>query len=135
MTRLLAGMGVVVSRRAEMPSAGTVVMVPTGPYHSTLALRQPGERAEPCHTALEIPTVRLTMDGETYACLAFGRWASAKVLQAGRVLLAGDRQLGRSIVRHMAVAPKRGGPDTGYALICGARRRTLRDRSKAMTRA
>ena len=53
----------------------------------------------------ETPTVRLSMDSETFGCLAFGRWEGQKVLESGRVLIAGDVELGRTIVRHMALTP------------------------------
>lgn len=49
--------------------------------------------------------MRLSMDSETFACLCFGRWDAEKVLESGRVLVAGDRELGRTIVRQMAVTP------------------------------
>jgi hypothetical protein len=45
------------------------------------------------------------MDSETFACLCFGRWDAETVLESGRVLLAGDRELGRTIVRQMTVTP------------------------------
>ncbi len=105
MERMLAAMGPVVGRRAGAPAESTVAMVLTGPYRQTLAWRVEGDRAHVCNPEPDMPTVRLSMDSETFACLTFGRWEPQKVLESGRVLIAGDRDLGRTIVRQMGVTP------------------------------
>ena len=105
MGRMLAEMGPVVGRRAEAPSGSTVIFDLTGPYQASLALRVEDGRAAPCDPATALPTARLSLDSETFCCLVFGRWDPEKVLESGRVLFAGDRQLGYRIVRHMAVTP------------------------------
>jgi hypothetical protein len=45
------------------------------------------------------------MDSETFACLCFGRWNAEKVLELGRVSLAGGRELGRTMVQQLTVTP------------------------------
>jgi uncharacterized protein (TIGR03083 family) len=105
MARMLAEMGPVVGRRAEAPVGSTVIFDLTGPYHASLALRVEDGEVRPCDSAPALPTARLSLDSETFICLVFGRWEADKVLESGRVLFAGDRQLGYRIVRHMAVTP------------------------------
>jgi uncharacterized protein (TIGR03083 family) len=105
MDRMLGGLGPVVARRVGALPDSTVVVALTGPYRQTLALRVEGDRATPCDPVPDLPTVRLSMDSETFACLCIGRWDAEKVLESGRVLLAGDRELGRTIVRQMSVTP------------------------------
>lgn len=105
MARMLAEMGPVVGRRAEAPEGSTAVFDVTGPYQTSLALQVKDGEATPCHPSPTPPTVRLSLDSETFMCLVFGRWQPDKVLESGRVLFAGDRPLGYRIVRHMAVTP------------------------------
>ena len=105
MVRMLDAMGPVVGRRAEAPEGSTVIFDVTGPSHASLALQVKEGRAMPCDPTPELPTARLSLDSETFFCLAFGRWEPEKVLESGRVLFAGDRQLGYRIVRHMVVTP------------------------------
>lgn len=110
MERMLGGLGAIVASCASaLPThqepPPTVVVALNGPYYQTLGWRIEGEPARLCGPVPDIPTVRLTMDSETYACLCFGRWDAEKVLESGRVLVAGDRELGRCIVRQMSVTP------------------------------
>ena len=105
MTRMLAEMGPVVERWAEASAGSTLIFDLTGPYYASLALQIEDGKAEACDPAPALPTARLSLDSETFSCLVFGRWEPDKVLESGRVLFAGDRQLGYRIVRHMAVTP------------------------------
>lgn len=105
MARMLAALGPVVGRRAEAPAGSTVMFDLTGPYQASVALQVDNGNAKPCDPAPALPTARLTLDSETFICLVFGRWEPDKVLESGRVLFAGDRQLGYRIVRCMAVTP------------------------------
>lgn len=105
MARMLAEMASVVGRRAEAPADSTVIFDLTGPYHASWALQVEDGQARRCDPAPALPTVRLSLDSETFSCLVFGRWEPDKVLESGRVLFAGDRQLGYRIVQHMAVTP------------------------------
>ncbi len=47
------------------------------------------------------PSVTLTMDVETYAAVAFGRWDPELALRDGRITLVGDEDLGRAVVHAM----------------------------------
>ncbi len=105
MVRMLAEMRTVIGRLQERPGERTVIFDLTGPYQTSLALQVENGVASPCESAPEQPTVRLSLDSETFICLVFGRWEPDKVLESGRVLFAGDRQLGHRIVRHMTVTP------------------------------
>lgn len=105
MVRMLDAMGPVVGRRAEAPEGSIVIFDLTGPYQASLALQIEDGRASSCYPAPQLPTARLSLDSETFICLVFGRWEPDKVLESGRVLFAGDRQLGYRIVRHMVVTP------------------------------
>ena len=51
------------------------------------------------------PTVRLSMDAETFLRLAGGRWSPERVEQEGRVRIAGDHDLGRQILAGLNVTP------------------------------
>jgi hypothetical protein len=64
-----------------------------------------GERATPLAQPPAIPTVRLTMDVETFVCLGCGRWAPEQVLASGKVQSAGDRALAERIVAQMNFMP------------------------------
>ena len=105
MARMLDAMGPAVGRQAEVPDGRTVIFDLTGPYQASLALQVEDGEAKPCDPVPQLPTVRLTLDSETFICLVFGRWEPDKVLESGRVLFAGDRQLGYRIVRYMPVTP------------------------------
>ena len=105
MSRMLAEMGRVVGRGARAPEGSTVVFDLTGPYHASLALQVEDGNVRPCDPAPIRPRVRLTLDSETFTCLTFGRWAPEKVLESGRILFGGDRELGYRIVQHMVVTP------------------------------
>ncbi len=104
-TRMLSEIRSVVGRQAAATQGRTVVFDLTGPYQTSVALQVNDGKAKPCDAVPAQPTVRLTLDSETFICLTFGRWEPEKVLESGRVLFAGDRQLGYRIIRHMAVTP------------------------------
>jgi len=49
------------------------------------------------------PTVRLTMDVETFACLGCGRWTPEAAVQAAKVQMTGDISLGQTILAQMNI--------------------------------
>jgi len=49
------------------------------------------------------PTVRLTMDIETFTCLGCGRWTPEMALQARKVQMTGDTALGQTILVQMNI--------------------------------
>jgi len=103
--RLLAALPGVVGQRTAAPPGSTVIVAITGAASQRLAVQAEAERAVFLHPLPETATVRLTMDAETFTCLAFGRWEAEKVLESGRVLIAGDKALGRAIVAQMNITP------------------------------
>ncbi len=110
MGRMIDGLGAIIANGASALSATqasqlTAVVTLNGPYVKTCSWRLEGDEAHLCEPVPDLPTVRLTMDSETFACLCFGRWDVEKVLESGRVLFAGDRELGRTIVQQMSVTP------------------------------
>lgn len=99
--RMAMAMPFVVGKKAQAPDGATVVFELTGPAGRTLAVGMGGSRANPLGTVPPAPTVRLTMDVETFACLGCGRWGHAEVLASGRVRITGDRAFGEIIIRQM----------------------------------
>ncbi len=99
--RLCLAMPYVVGKKAQAPDGTTVVFEVTGPAGRTLAIGVEGGRAKPLETPPATPTVRLTMDVETFNCLGCGRWDPDRTLESGKVQIAGDRALGETIVRQM----------------------------------
>ncbi|GIX48934.1 MAG: hypothetical protein KatS3mg131_3145 [Candidatus Tectimicrobiota bacterium] len=99
--RIALAMPYVVGKKAQAPDGTTVVFEVTGPAGRTLAIGVEGRRAKPLETVPASPTVRLTMDVETFNCLGCGRWDPEWVLQQGKVRLSGDTALGETIVRQM----------------------------------
>jgi hypothetical protein len=69
----------------------------------TVALRMEGGRAKSLDEIPVTPTVRLTMDGETFTCLGCGRWTPEAALKAGKVQMTGDTTLGQTILAHMNI--------------------------------
>ena len=49
------------------------------------------------------PTVRITLDVETFTCLGCGRWNPSEELRSGRVNITGDNALGETIVTNMNI--------------------------------
>ena len=60
-----------------------------------------GKRASLLPSLPVPPTVSLSMDLETFACLACGRWEPRSVLDTGRIHIQGDRALGEAIVEQL----------------------------------
>lgn len=101
--RVARTMPYVVGRKVQPPDGTTVVFRVTGPAGRTLAIAMQGTRANPLDDLPSIPTVSLTMDVETFACLGCGRWEPDHALRSGKVELDGDDSLGRTIVAQMNI--------------------------------
>jgi len=69
----------------------------------TVALRMEGGRAQSLADIPVTPTVRLTMDIETFTCLGCGRWTPEMALQARKVQMTGDTALGQTILVQMNI--------------------------------
>jgi hypothetical protein len=119
--RVVRAMSFVVGRKVRAAPDTTVVFEVTGALARTLALGMQGEgaplnwrpsadavavgRATPLAQPPALPTVRLTMDVETFVCLGCGRWAPEPTLASGKVQIAGDRALAERILAQMNFMP------------------------------
>ena len=101
--RVARAMPYVVGRKVQPPDGTTVVFRVTGPAGRNLAIAMQGTRANPLDDVPSTPTVSLTMDVETFACLGCGRWEPDHALRSGKVELDGDDSLGRTIVAQMNI--------------------------------
>lgn len=99
--RCVLAMPFVVGKKAQAANGTTVVFEVTGAAGRILAIGVEGTRAKLLDTVPASPSVRLTMDVATFACLGCGRWEAGRVLADGKVRMAGDRALGERIVAQM----------------------------------
>ena len=100
MQRILDTLPFVVGKKAAAPDGATVVVDLAPPLAARVAVVVDG-RARPVEPVPEQPSVRIAMDGETYARLACGRLDPAPVLAGDRVRLEGDATLGRRVVEEL----------------------------------
>ena len=89
----------VVGKRVGLPEGQTVVFEVTGPAGGTVGVATDGKRARQLEAAPEDPTVKLTMDLETFNRLCTGRGDPAEVRK--NVTITGDQDLGNRIVDQM----------------------------------
>lgn len=101
MGRLAMAMPYVVGKKAQATDGATVVFEVTGPAGRVIPVGMDGSRARVLEQAPTQPSVRLTMDAETFACLGCGRWEPAQALASGQVTITGDRALGETIIHQM----------------------------------
>jgi uncharacterized protein (TIGR03083 family) len=99
--RSALAMPFVVGKKAQAANGTTVVFEVTGAAGRTLAIGVEGTRAKVVDTTPASPSVRLTMDVETFTCLGCGRWEPVQALADGKVRITGDRTLGERIVAQM----------------------------------
>jgi uncharacterized protein (TIGR03083 family) len=102
-SRVAMAMPYVVGRKVKPADGTTVVIAMPGAAGRSVALRMEGGRAQPLADIPVTPTVRLTMDVETFTCLGCGRWTPTAALQAGKVQMAGDAALGQAILAQMNI--------------------------------
>ena len=98
MGRMTMAMPYVVGRKVQPPDGTTVVVNVNGLAGRVFAIAVEGSRANFIPAMPVPPTASLSMDLETFACLACGRWDPAAVLDSGRVRIQGDNALGEAIV-------------------------------------
>ena len=101
--RVARAMPYVVGRKVQPPDGTTVVFRVTGLAGRSLAIAMQGTRANPLDDLPSTPTVSLTMDVETFACLGCGRWEPNHALRSGKVEVHGDDSLGRAILAQMNI--------------------------------
>ncbi len=99
--RLRKGLGYGIGKKAAAPDGSSVVFDVTGPIERQVGVVVDG-RASVVEDVPTDPTVRLTMDTETYVCLTGGRWHPADVRADGKVTVEGDTELGNRIVDNLA---------------------------------
>ena len=89
----------VVGKKVAPPDGTTVVFEVTGPAGGTVAVAMEGKRANRLDQVPASPTVRLTMDLETFNRLCTGRGHAGEVAKG--VVVEGDRALGEAVVASM----------------------------------
>lgn len=99
--RVAMAMPFVVGKKAGTPDGTDVLFVVTGPAGGQIPVTVEGGRANQV-AGLERPDVTLEMDLETFNCLGCGRWDAQRALADGRLRIAGDEALGRTIASSMA---------------------------------
>ena len=105
LNRVLRAMPFVAARRAQAPDGATVVIDVSGPAGRVVSIGVDGGRGRELQEVPENPTVRISLDAETFNCLGCGRWDPEEVLASGRVSVVGDIALGQSVVRQMNIMP------------------------------
>jgi len=101
MDRIVGTAGFVVGKKVAPPDGSVVVIEITPPLARTVAIGVEGGRARALDTAPAEATVRIRVDGGTYARLACGRADPAAVLAAGSAELIGDGAIGRRVVEEL----------------------------------
>lgn len=101
--RVARAMPMVVGRKAAAPDGASVVFEITGNAGRVLPIGVEGSRAHLLEAEPFNPTVRLTMDAETFACLGCGRWLPGESLELGKVTVQGSQELGEAIVNQMNI--------------------------------
>ena len=105
LNRVIRAMPFVAARRAQAPDGSTVVMNISGAAGRLISIGVEGGRGRELDSAPDSPTVRISLDDETFGCLGCGRWNPDEVLQSGKLSIEGDTALGESIVRQMNIMP------------------------------
>jgi len=91
----------VVGRKVQPEDGAGVVINVSGLAGRVFAVAMEGKRANLLPSIPVPPTVSLSMDLETFACLACGRWEPRTVLDSGRIYIHGDQALGETIVEQL----------------------------------
>lgn len=101
--RVARAMPFVTARKAQAPDGTTAVFDITGPAGRVVSVAVEGGRGNEQESEPDSPTVRITTDVETFACLGCGRWDPAEALGSGKITVAGDTALGETIVNQMNI--------------------------------
>ncbi len=101
--RVARALPFVVARKAQAPDGVTVVFNITGPAGRVVPVGVEGGRGSELDLEPASPTVRITSDVETFACLGCGRWDPAEALRSGKITVTGDTALGEAIVTNMNI--------------------------------
>ena len=101
--RLAMAMPFVVGKKVQAADGATVVFEVTGPGGRVLPIGMEGPRAKALDSVPLQPTVRLTMNTETFACLGCGRWEPTAAIRSANVEIQGDEELGQRILDQMNI--------------------------------
>jgi uncharacterized protein (TIGR03083 family) len=101
--RTLMAMPYVVGRKVKADDGATVVIEVTGSISGLVSIDVNGGRANLLDDIPSHPTVSLRMDFQTFTCLGCGRWNTTEVVTSGKVVIAGDHDLGENIIHQMAI--------------------------------
>ena len=96
----IGAMPFVVGKHAGAPDGSTFVFALTGPIVRSVGIEVDGGRARRADP-LDDPDVCFTMSSETFERLGSGRRDGDDVLARGEVVLEGDAELGRRVLRAM----------------------------------
>jgi uncharacterized protein (TIGR03083 family) len=97
--RLSGGMPYVVGKKVGPPDGTTVLFEVSGRTAHPFAVGMSEGRGALLEDLPEDPSCTLSMDLETFCCLACGRWSSDQ--SADRVTIRGDRDLGSRVLAEM----------------------------------
>lgn len=101
--RCAMAMPYVVARKAQAADGSTVIFDITGAAGRRLSIGVENKRGNVLDTPPRLPTVRLSMDVETFTCLSCGRWDAKQQLAEGKVQIDGDHGLGKTILEQMNI--------------------------------
>ena len=101
--RVARAMPFVAARKSQAPDGTTVVFEITGPAGRVVPVAVEGTRGSELDSEPADPTVRISTDVETFACLGCGRWDPEEALRSGRITVNGDIALGEQIVKNMNI--------------------------------
>jgi uncharacterized protein (TIGR03083 family) len=102
LARFVSAMPFVVGKKAGAPDGSTVVFALGGDAPRTITVAVAEGRAKVADEPPAAPTVRLSMDVETWWCLCLGRWDGPSVRAKGLVAVDGDTALGEKVVDGLA---------------------------------
>lgn len=99
--RMASGMPFAFAKRAQATDGQTVVFE-VAPPGETFAIEMKGKRAELVDPPAQ-PTLRLAMDFEAFLRLTTGRWSPQRLIEEGRVHVAGDKDLADRMLTGMNI--------------------------------
>lgn len=99
--RAAGTMPYVVGKKVRPDDGATLVFDVTGSVGRPIGIRVEGSRALRVDEPPADPTVRLTMDFETFSALGCGRWDPDAALADGKVTIDGDEWLGRRVLEEI----------------------------------
>jgi uncharacterized protein (TIGR03083 family) len=104
-SRLTTSLPFVVGKKSGAADGAVVSVRLDGPLARTLTVGVDGGRARFVDDGSVTPSVTLSMNTETYACLATGRWMPGDVVDRGLASIEGDQVLGRTVLEQLDVIP------------------------------